>query len=130
MIKKGILWEFIGKIFKQGIGFIISIFLARLLSPEEFGLISMVMVIVPITQVFMDMGLGAALIQKKVVSQNLFSSVFWLNIIIGAIMTSLLYYASDYIAQFYQRPELSEIVKILSLIFVISSLGIVQNIHF
>lgn len=125
-----LIWDFIGKISVQSVGFIISIFLARLLSPEEFGLIGMVMVIVPITQVFMDMGLGAALIQKKEVSQNLFSSVFWLNIIIGAIMTSLLYFASDYIAQFYKRPELSEIVKILSLIFVISSFGIVQNIHF
>ena len=127
---KALIWDFIGKIAVQSAGFIISIFLARLLSPEEFGLIGMVMVIVPITQVFMDMGLGAALIQKKEVSQNLFSSVFWLNIIIGAIMTVLLYLSSDYIALFYKRPELSEIIKILSLIFVISSLGIVQNIHF
>lgn len=127
---KGFFWDLAGKFSLQGIGFIVSIFLARLLTPEEFGLVGMVMVIIPITQVFMNMGFGAALIQKKKISQNLYSSVFWLNIILGGILTLLLYFTADLIAQFYKREELSALVKVLSLTFIISSFGIVQTIHF
>jgi len=127
---KGIFWDLTGKFSLHGIGFIISIFLARLLSPEEFGLIGMVIVIFPITQVFIDMGFGAALIQKKEVSQKLYSSIFWINIVLGGLLTIALYFSANLISEFYKREELSALVKTLSLIFIISSFGIVQNIHF
>ena len=127
MLKKGILWEFIGKFFKQGIGFIISIFLARLLTPEDFGLVGMVMAFVAIAQIFVDMGFGTALVQKEKIDEIHYSSVFWLNIIIAIIITIIFFLSASLIAKFYQRDELIPIVRVMSLLFIIYSLGIVNR---
>ncbi|TXB63697.1 lipopolysaccharide biosynthesis protein [Vicingus serpentipes] len=127
MLKKGILWDFIGKFFKQGIGFIISIFLARLLTPEDFGLVGMVMAFVAIAQIFVDMGFGTALVQREKVEEIHFSSVFWLNISIALIITLTFFWGAELIADFYHREELIPIVKVMSLLFIIYSLGIVNR---
>ncbi len=71
------IWDFFGKIARTGMGFIISIFLARLLEPSEFGLIAMVMVIIGIAEIFTDIGLGAALIQRRRVLPIHYTSVFY-----------------------------------------------------
>ncbi len=79
---KAFIWDFFGKIAKNGMGFVVSIFLARLLEPSEFGMIAMVMVIIGIVQVFTDVGLGGALIQRRRALPVHYSSVFYFNIFI------------------------------------------------
>lgn len=126
----GVFWDLIGKFSNQAVTFIVSIFLARLLTPEDFGLVGMVMVIIPIAQVFMTLGLGASLVQKKEVSHQLYSSVFWINIFVGLILTIVFFLSAPVIAEFYERSELIELIQITSLVFVISSFGIVQTLRF
>lgn len=127
---KGIFWDLFEKVSNQGISFGISILLARLLSPAEFGLIGMVMVFVGMSQVFLDMGLSSALVQRQKVDEVQYSSVFYLNVAIGLFLTLVLYFSSGAIAAFYERPELVPICKVLSLLFVLDSFIIVQNAQF
>lgn len=124
---KGLFWDFLGKIFSQGFAFIASIFLARLLLPEDFGLVAIAIVFINISQVFIDAGFGAALIQKKEVSDDLYSSVFWLNITSGAILSLIFIIISGWIAEFYETPELKQILQYFSLAFLINSFGVVQR---
>jgi len=123
---KGILWDLFEKVSNQGIGFFISIILARLLSPEQFGLVGMVMVFVGMSQIFLYLGLGQALIQKRIVSDIEYSSVFYLNVFAGLVLTIILYFSSGLIAEFYQRPEVKPICEVLSVLFIIDSFIIVQ----
>lgn len=129
MIIKNVLWDFLGKAGGQVISFGVSIVLARLLSPADFGLIGIVMAFVGIAQVYLDLGFGAALIQRTEVSQQLFSTVFWTNICLGLIISIGLFFSSSYIATFYENPLLEPIAQALSLIFIIGSLTMVQNIN-
>jgi O-antigen/teichoic acid export membrane protein len=124
---KGLFWDFLGKIFSQGFAFIASIFLARLLLPEDFGLVAIALVFINISQVFIDAGFGAALIQKDEVSPNLYSSVFWLNIFSGIILTVLFVFISKWVAYIYEAPELKEVLQYFSLAFLINSLGVIQR---
>ena len=78
---KAFIWDFFGKMATHGMGFVVTIFLARLLEPSDFGLIAIVMVIIGIASVFTDVGLGGALIQRRRVHPVHYSSVFYFNIV-------------------------------------------------
>lgn len=123
------IWDFVGKLAAQGTGFVVTIFLARLLEPSDFGLIAMIMVIVGIAQIFTDVGLGSALIQSKKVTKRDYSSVFFFNLAIASCLSFLFYLASDYIADFYQNENLSIITKTISFLFFINALSSVQVIR-
>ena len=120
-------WDIGGTIVRQGSGFVISIFLARLLSPEEFGLIGMALVFISISQVFIDVGFSSALIQNKDNTNLTYSSVFYLNFFAGIVLTAVFYFAAPYIGAFYENPQITELVRWLSLIFVFNSLNLVQQ---
>jgi O-antigen/teichoic acid export membrane protein len=120
-------WDMGGTIMRQGSGFVISIFLARLLSPEEFGLIGMAMVFIGISQVFIDVGFSSALIQNKENTNLTYSSVFYLNIFAGIVLTAIFYFAAPLVGNFYENQEITVLVRWLSLIFVFNSLNLVQQ---
>ena len=117
------IWDFTGQIAGQLVGFVISIILARLLSPGDFGLLAMVNVIVGISSVFMDVGLGGALIQRKEVSDEHYGTVFFFNITIGLLLATLLFSFSGSIASFYHNFTIVNIAKVMSLLFIINSFG-------
>ncbi len=121
------LWSFIERFGSLSIQFITNIVLARLLTPDDFGLIGMIMVFVAISLVMIDGGLGAALIQKKNPTENDYSTIFFANIILASIIYVLLYFASSGIASFYHQPQLNNLLKIMGLILLIDSFSIVQN---
>jgi teichuronic acid exporter len=124
----GFAWDFSGRIGLQGISFVVSIFLARLLMPEDFGLLAMVNVVVAISGTFVDMGLGSALIQRKELRDEHYGSVFFFNVGMGFIMALLLFLASGWIADFYDREIIADIAKVMALIFIISSFGnVIRN---
>ncbi|NMM48052.1 lipopolysaccharide biosynthesis protein [Marinigracilibium pacificum] len=120
------LWDFFGTVLNQGSSFIISIFLARLLSPADFGLVGMSLVFITISQVFVDVGLSSALIQNKSNSNLTYNSVFYFNVSAGIILTLVFYVISPLIADFYNNEEIENLVKWLSLIFISNSFGQVQ----
>ena len=111
----------------HGMGFVVSIFLARLLEPSDFGLVAMVMVIIGIAGIFSDVGLGAALIQRRRVLPIHYSSVFFFNITIGALLTLLTYLSAPIIADFYNNQELIPLTQVISFSFVIGAFSAVQS---
>jgi len=122
------IWDLLGKIAMHGSSIIVTIFLARLLEPSDFGIIAMIMVIVTIATVFSDIGLGGALIQRKRVLLIHYSSVFYFNIIAGLILTLLTFFSASWIADFYNNSRLIPIIQVISFIFIISSFHAVQSV--
>jgi O-antigen/teichoic acid export membrane protein len=124
---KGIAWSMVDQVFNLVTTLLITVFLARLIEPSEFGLLAMVTVMVGFLQIFRDFGLGAALIQKKELSQREINSVFWLNTTIGGLIGGLLYLSAPYIAEFYHEGRLIRLTQAMAGVFAIGSLGIVPD---
>jgi O-antigen/teichoic acid export membrane protein len=120
-------WSFFERIGQQGIQFIISIILARLLLPEDFGLIAMLIIFMAIAQSFIDSGFGQALIQKQDATHIDECSIFYFNILISFIAAGLLCLGAPWIAGFYNQPLLVPLTYALSLNLIINAFGLVQN---
>lgn len=124
-----LVWRFLERCGAQGVSFIVSIVIARLLAPEAYGTIALVTVFTAILQVFVDSGLGNALIQKKDADDLDFSSVFYFNIIICISLYTLLFISAPLIARFYDNTELVKIVRVLGIILIISGVKNVQQAY-
>lgn len=123
------IWKLAERCGSQVITFIVSIILARLLLPEDYGKIALCMVFILILQVFTDSGLGTALIQKKEPDRLDFSSVFYANMAIALVLYAGMYAAAPWIAAFYHMPDLSSVVRVLSLVLVGNALQNVQQAY-
>lgn len=121
-----VFWNLSGTLLKQGISFIISLFLARLLTPADFGIVGMATVFITFTQGFSDLGLSSALIQTKQPTQEQYSSVFFFNLFTSSLLALILWISSGLIAQFYANPSVKPIVQFISYSFIINSLTSVQ----
>jgi len=112
----------------QGIQFVLNlagtIVLARLLTPNDYGLIGMVMVIVNFATMFKDAGLSMATVQKEEISHEQISTLFWINVLISVALGLCVLAASPLVAMFYGKPELTTVTAALSLSFLISGLTI------
>ncbi len=126
---KAFMWDFSGKFVSHGMSFIVSIILARLLEPSDFGLIAIIMVIVGIASIFSDTGLGAALIQRKKSHHIHYSSVFYFTLFVSFLLTAITYFSASYIGNFYENKALIPLVQVASLIFILNGLSSVQNIR-
>ena len=121
------IWRFAERSGAQLVTFVVSIVLARILMPEDYGTIALVTVFTTITQVFVDSGLSTALIQKKDADDLDFSSVFYFNFVVCIILYLIMFFAAPVIASFYGIPELVSIVRVISLTIVISGVKGVQQ---
>ncbi len=119
-------WSFLESTGVQSIQVIVGIVLARLLLPEQFGLIGMLTIFMAVAQSFLDSGFGAALIQKREVTPRDTCSIFYFNVVVGAAVAALLWLVAPYIAAFYNQPVLTPLTRVLSLTIVINSFGLVQ----
>ena len=126
-IFSSIMWRFAERSGSQIILFIVSVILARLLSPEEFGVISLITVITGILNLFVDAGFGNALIQKQYVNQTDYSTVFYLNITLGIVFYIGMYIAAPSIAVFYGRNDIVSYIRAFSLTLIIGGFGSVQQ---
>lgn len=124
---KGVMWSAVERFSVQGIQFILTIIIARLVLPSDYGLIAMLGIFLAIAQVFVDSGFSNALIQKKDRTETDFSTVFYFNIFISIIIYFLLYISAPYISTFYKEPELSSVTRWIGLNIIISSFSIVQR---
>lgn len=120
-------WSFLESIGLQSVRFVIGILLARLLFPEQFGLIAMLMIFIAVSQSFLDSGFRAALIQKHTVTQLDTCSIFYFNIVVGMAAAGLLCLIAPWIADFYIQPTLTPLTRVLSLVIVINSFGLIQD---
>lgn len=121
------LWRFAERCGAQFVALIVSIVLARILKPSDFGTVSLVMVFTTIMQVFVDSGLGTALIQKKDADDLDFSSVFYFNFVVCLILYVGMFVSAPYIAGFYNDTSLTAIIRVISLTIVISGVKGIQQ---
>ena len=111
----GTFWKLGERICAQGISFLISIILARLLSPEDYGIVAIVMVFISLADVFVISGFNAALIQKKDADNTDFSTIFFCSLAVSMIIYIVLYITAPYIALFYRNDMIVSVVRIFSL---------------
>lgn len=119
---KNFMWRFAERCGVQSVSLLVSIILARLLSPEEYGTIALVTVFTSILQVFVDSGLGTALIQKKDADDLDFSSVFFFNFAVCLVLYIGIFLMAPLIARFYNDEELISVIRALSLTVVVSGI--------
>lgn len=122
-------WRFAERCGAQGVTFVVSIVLARLLDPTDYGVISLVTVFTSILQVFVDSGLGNALIQKKDADDLDFSTVFYCNIVFCIVLYTGLFIAAPSIAYFYDNLELIPVIRVLGFTIIISGVKGVQQAY-
>lgn len=123
------IWRFAERCGAQIVTFIVSIVLARILAPEEYGTIALVTVFTTILQVFVDSGLGTALIQKKNADDLDFSSVFYFNLFMCLVLYLAMFLAAPYIARFYDDISLIPIIRVISLTIVVSGVKGIQQAY-
>jgi len=129
--EKGIeafIWDFFGKILIYGSSFIVTIVLARLLTPSDFGIIAILMAIIGIASILFDIGLAGALIQRKRVLDIHYASVFYFNIAVGFLLTLLMYIFAPSIAEFFNNSALKSYLESISIIFTLIAFHTVQTV--
>lgn len=125
--KNGLIWSAIDRFGTQGVSFLFSIILARLLSPDAYGIIAMPLVFLALAQVFIDSGFSSALVRKPDLTENDLSTAFYFNIIVGVVCYLILFVASPFIADFYETPILSDLLKVTALTTLFNPLCIIQQ---
>ncbi len=123
------IWRFAERCGAQLVTFLVSIVLARILTPEDYGQIALITVFTTIMQVFVDSGLGTALIQKKNADDLDFSSVFYFNFVVCLILYAVMFIVAPYIAQFYNDNSLTPIIRVISLTIIISGVKGIQQAY-
>lgn len=125
----GVIWAFSERILAQVVSLVVSIVLARLLFPSEYGIVALVMVFISIANVFVSYGLGDALIQKKDADTKDFSTIFYCNIFISIIIYGAIFVFAPFIASFYQEPLLVPVVRVLGIKIPIAAINSIQHAY-
>lgn len=125
--KSGVIWSIIGQFGFLGIGFITNIFLARILSPEEFGVIAIATFFISLSSVLIESGLGGALVRKIDVTEKDYSTIFIFNLSVSVCLFFFLLFVSDYVEDFYKIDSLALYLKVLSITLIVNSLRIINH---
>ena len=128
-VLSGLIWTYAERSGAMIVQFLVSVILARLLTPSDYGLIGLITVFISISMVFIESGFGQALVQKSEADNTDFSSVFYFNIACSVVLYLALFCASPYIASFYNEPQLTSILRVLSLSLLIGAINAVQNAY-
>jgi len=120
-------WSALERFLAQGMQLLIMLLLARILGPESFGLIGMLAVFISISQVLVDSGFSSALIRKQDRSDADFSTAFYFNIFVSVVCYSALYISSPSIAHFYNQPLLIDLARVLGVVMIVNSFGLVPK---
>lgn len=128
-IMKGFIWRFAERCGAQLVSFLVSVLLARILVPKDYGTIALVTIFTAILQVFVDSGLSTALVQKKDADDLDFSSVFYFNFAVCLILYAGMYITAPYIAAFYNDPSLTSVIRVISLTIIVSGVKGIQQAY-
>lgn len=123
----GVGWTAVDTIARYGISFVVSIVLARILSPDEYGLIGILTIFINVFNVIVDGGFTNAIIRKQNAKDVDYCTVFYTNLAISVFMTAVLFFCAGHIAAFFERPELVSLTRAMSLIVIINALAIVPK---
>lgn len=124
---KGFAWNSLESVLVKGLSFIVSILIARVVSPDAYGLVGMLSLFLAVSTIFIEGGFSKALVQRKDCSQIDFSTVFYFNIAISILIYIVLYFSAPFIADFYKTPQLISLTRVMGLQFIIASLIVVQR---
>lgn len=127
MARLAIIWSIVQQFCIKLIGLAITVFLARILSPAEFGLIAMLSVFIALGNSLMDSGLTSSLIRSRLTGQKDYSTIFFFNLIGGILAYIILFFAAPFIASFYRQPLLAQIIKVYGLTFIINAFFSIQS---
>ena len=123
---KGVFWKLLENFGTQGIAFIVTLVIARFIMPEDYGIIAIVTVFISIADVFVVGGFATALIQNKDVTDDDYSSVFILNFSVAVVLYGVIFLSAPMIAEFYNNPALSLVLRVLALKLLPGSLNAIQ----
>lgn len=124
---KGVFWSAVEKYSSLVVSFLVTVVLSRLISPSEFGVVSIATVIIQFLAMFTEMGIGPAIIQERDLSEKNLDSVFSFSLVLGLVLAIMLFFFSPLIASFYNNSELKYISKILSVNIFFAAANIVPN---
>ena len=122
---KGVGWSFTDSMLSQGTTFLVGIVLARLLSPEEYGLLGLLMIFIVISESIVNSGLNSALIRKQDATELDYNTVFITNLLLSFVMYGLLFLGAPYISLFFEKPQLTILLRVLGAIVILNALSIV-----
>lgn len=120
-------WGFFESFSNQAIQFIVGVFIARLLAPEDFGVIAVLSVFIGVAGVLVDGGFKISIIRNNKSSDRDYSTIFFTNLFVGVIISLLFFFSSTFIADYFERPELINITKAFAFLPIINGLGLVQS---
>ena len=123
----GLIWQYAEKCGSQIITFVVSIILARILTPADYGIVGLITVFISISLVFAESGMGQALVQKKDADDRDFSTVFYYSIVFSMLIYAILFFAAPFIADFYNEPILVNVLRVLGLTVIIGAFNGVQR---
>ena len=123
---KGLFWRFMERFGVQGIQFVLQIVLARILSPDHYGMMSMMIIFITLANVFIQNGFNMALIQNKDVTDEDYSSVFWVSLGIAGVLYGVIFLAAPAIAAFYRMPEVVTPLRVLAFTLFPGTLNSIQ----
>lgn len=124
---KGVIWSSLERFSVQGVQFVLQILMARILLPEDYGVVAMLAIFIAISQTFIDSGFSNALIRKVDRSEKDYATVFYFNIVVGVVFYFILFFSSPLIADFYNTPILNPLTKVLGLSLFFNSMCVVQQ---
>jgi len=125
---KGVFWSAFNRFSTQGIGFVFNIIIARMLLPEDYGVVAILYVFMEISNCFIDSGFASALIRKPDRTEDDFSTVFYYNLVVALLCYAVLWFAAPYIASFYDIPLLTSITRVVGLGLIIGSVQAIMGI--
>jgi len=120
-------WNIGDKVANYAVSFLIGIVLARLLSPEEYGLIGIIGIFIAIFNLILDSGLQTALLRKKDVFEKDYCTVFYTNLVLSLLLTFILYFVAPFLSDFFERPELTPYTRVMSFVLILNALSITQQ---
>lgn len=124
---RGIIWSGVERFSIHGIHFLVTLVIARILDPKDFGLVGMLAIFIAVSQSFIDSGFSQALIRKQDRSEVDNCTVFYFNIVVSLFLYLLLFFVAPWVADFYEEPQLVELMRVLCLVIVINSFAVVQR---
>ncbi|HNT28815.1 MAG TPA: oligosaccharide flippase family protein, partial [bacterium] len=122
----GATWVAVEKWGQQAVQFVITVLIARILSPADYGIIGILLVFLMLSNVLIDSGFGAALVRKQEATDADYATVFYLNLIVSVACYGLLYLAAPFIADFFNEPQLTAVARVLGLTVILNSFALIQ----
>lgn len=127
VVIKSLIFKLMERCGYQGIAFVVQIILARILDPSDYGVLTLLTIFINVSQVFVQSGLNTALIQRKDITEKDYSSVFYISLAIALILYGVLFLFSPFVADFYNMPQLKNVLRVLAIILIPGAFNSIQN---